>query len=45
MHFDSCQQLWIPYSSAEINFGKLLAKDFLPYRDQIIISTKAGDDM
>ena len=34
-----------PYGSAEINFGRLMREDFRPYRDELIISTKAGYDM
>jgi L-glyceraldehyde 3-phosphate reductase len=34
-----------PYGSAEISFGRILAQDLLPYRDELIISTKAGWDM
>ncbi|MFC6005398.1 aldo/keto reductase, partial [Streptomonospora nanhaiensis] len=34
-----------PYGSAELNFGRLLAEDFRPYRDELVISTKAGYDM
>jgi L-glyceraldehyde 3-phosphate reductase len=34
-----------PYGSAEINFGRILREDLRPYRDQLIISTKAGYDM
>jgi L-glyceraldehyde 3-phosphate reductase len=34
-----------PYGSAEINFGRLLKEDFRPYRDELVISTKAGWDM
>jgi L-glyceraldehyde 3-phosphate reductase len=34
-----------PYGSAEINFGRVLREDFRPYRDELIISTKAGYDM
>ena len=34
-----------PYGSAEINFGRIMREDFRPYRDQLIISTKAGYDM
>ena len=34
-----------PYGSAEINFGRIFAEDFRPYRDELIISTKAGYDM
>ena len=33
------------YGSAEINFGRLLREDFRPYRDELVISTKAGYDM
>ena len=34
-----------PYGTAEINFGRILREDFLPYRDELMISTKAGWDM
>jgi L-glyceraldehyde 3-phosphate reductase len=34
-----------PYGSAEENFGRILASDFRPYRDELLISTKAGWDM
>jgi len=34
-----------PYGSAEINFGRIMREDLRPYRDQLIISTKAGYDM
>jgi L-glyceraldehyde 3-phosphate reductase len=34
-----------PYGSAEINFGRLMNEDFRPYRDELVISTKAGWDM
>ncbi len=34
-----------PYGSAETNFGRLMREDFRPYRDELIISTKAGYDM
>src|SRR5215472_8600802 len=34
-----------PYGSAEINFGRILREDLLPYRDELVISTKAGWDM
>jgi L-glyceraldehyde 3-phosphate reductase len=34
-----------PYGSAEINFGRLVKEDFRPYRDELVISTKAGWDM
>jgi L-glyceraldehyde 3-phosphate reductase len=41
-HFDLANNYGPPPGSAEINFGKLLREDFLPYRDELIISTKAG---
>jgi L-glyceraldehyde 3-phosphate reductase len=44
-HFDLANNYGPPYGSAEINFGRLLAEDFRPYRDELIISTKAGYDM
>lgn len=44
-HFDLANNYGPPYSTAESNFGKLLKQDFLPYRDELIISTKAGYDM
>src|SRR5207237_2170761 len=44
-HFDLANNYGPPYGSAEENFGKILKKDFLPYRDELIISTKAGWDM
>jgi L-glyceraldehyde 3-phosphate reductase len=34
-----------PYGSAEVNFGRLMREDFRPYRDELVISTKAGYDM
>jgi L-glyceraldehyde 3-phosphate reductase len=34
-----------PYGSAEVNFGRMLAADLRPYRDELVISTKAGYDM
>src|SRR6266702_805719 len=34
-----------PYGSAEINFGRMMREDFRPYRDELIIATKAGYDM
>jgi len=34
-----------PYGSAELNFGRLMREDFRPYRDELVISTKAGYDM
>jgi L-glyceraldehyde 3-phosphate reductase len=44
-HFDLANNYGPPYGSAEINFGRLLMEDFRPYRDELIISTKAGYDM
>ena len=44
-HFDLANNYGPPYGSAEVNFGRLLADDLRPYRDELIISTKAGWDM
>jgi L-glyceraldehyde 3-phosphate reductase len=44
-HFDLANNYGPPYGSAEENFGRILAKDFRPYRDELLISTKAGWDM
>jgi hypothetical protein len=44
-HFDLANNYGPPYGSAEINFGRILREDLRPYRDQLIISTKAGYDM
>ncbi|HEX7541438.1 MAG TPA: aldo/keto reductase [Anaerolineales bacterium] len=44
-HFDLANNYGPPPGSAEENFGRLLKQDFLPYRDELIISTKAGYDM
>ncbi len=44
-HFDLANNYGPPYGAAEENFGRLLATDFRPYRDELIISTKAGYDM
>jgi L-glyceraldehyde 3-phosphate reductase len=44
-HFDLANNYGPPYGSAEQTFGKLLKDDFAPYRDELIISTKAGYDM
>jgi len=44
-HFDLANNYGPPYGSAEANFGRLFAQDFKPYRDQLVISTKAGYDM
>jgi L-glyceraldehyde 3-phosphate reductase len=44
-HFDLANNYGPPYGSAEETFGQILKKDFRPYRDELIISTKAGWDM
>jgi L-glyceraldehyde 3-phosphate reductase len=44
-HFDLANNYGPPYGSAEVNFGRVLREDLAPYRDQLIISTKAGYDM
>lgn len=44
-HFDLANNYGPPYGSAEANFGKIFKKDFLPYRDELLISSKAGYDM
>jgi L-glyceraldehyde 3-phosphate reductase len=44
-HFDLANNYGPPYGSAEINFGRLFREDFRPYRDELVISTKAGYDM
>ena len=44
-HFDLANNYGPPYGSAEENFGRWMAVDFRPYRDELIISTKAGYDM
>ena len=44
-HFDLANNYGPPYGSAEANFGRLFAQDLRPYRDQLVISTKAGYDM
>src|SRR4051794_24248373 len=44
-HFDLANNYGPPYGSAEENFGRHLDRDFRPYRDELIISTKAGYDM
>ncbi|HMD56582.1 MAG TPA: L-glyceraldehyde 3-phosphate reductase [Solirubrobacteraceae bacterium] len=43
--FDLANNYGPPYGSAEINFGRVLAEDLRPYRDELVISTKAGYDM
>ncbi len=44
-HFDLANNYGPPYGSAEENFGMLLRQDLRPYRDELIVSTKAGYDM
>lgn len=44
-HFDLANNYGPPFGSAEENFGRILTKDFKSYRDELLISTKAGWDM
>jgi L-glyceraldehyde 3-phosphate reductase len=44
-HFDLANNYGPPYGSAEESFGSLLRSDLRPYRDELVISTKAGYDM
>jgi aryl-alcohol dehydrogenase-like predicted oxidoreductase len=44
-HFDLANNYGPPYGSAERNFGRILREDLRPYRDELVISTKAGYDM
>jgi L-glyceraldehyde 3-phosphate reductase len=44
-HFDLANNYGPPYGSAEENFGRMLATDLAPYRDELVVSTKAGWDM
>jgi len=44
-HFDLANNYGVPYGSAEKNFGRIMREDLHPYRDELIISTKAGYDM
>lgn len=44
-HFDLANNYGPPYGSAEINFGRILKQDLKKYRDELLISTKAGYDM
>ncbi|MEU6013537.1 L-glyceraldehyde 3-phosphate reductase [Streptomyces sp. NPDC047515] len=44
-HFDLANNYGPPPGSAELNFGKMFRQDFAPYRDELIISTKAGYEM
>jgi L-glyceraldehyde 3-phosphate reductase len=44
-HFDLANNYGPPYGAAESNFGRIMATDFARYRDELVISTKAGYDM
>jgi L-glyceraldehyde 3-phosphate reductase len=44
-HFDLANNYGPPYGSAETNFGLLMKQDLVPYRDELIVSSKAGYDM
>jgi len=44
-HFDLANNYGPPYGRAEENFGRWMRQDFAPYRDELVISTKAGYDM
>ncbi|BCJ48799.1 oxidoreductase [Actinoplanes sp. NBRC 14428] len=44
-HFDLANNYGPPYGSAEVNFGRLLREDLRAYRDELVVSTKAGWDM
>jgi L-glyceraldehyde 3-phosphate reductase len=44
-HFDLANNYGPPYGSAEETFGKVMRDDFRPYRDELVVSTKAGYDM
>jgi L-glyceraldehyde 3-phosphate reductase len=44
-HFDLANNYGPPYGSAETNFGRMMREDFAPYRDELIVSSKAGWDM
>ncbi|MFJ6725051.1 L-glyceraldehyde 3-phosphate reductase [Streptomyces sp. NPDC091281] len=44
-HHDLANNYGPPYGSAELNFGRLLREDLRPYRDELVVSTKAGWDM
>ena len=44
-HFDLANNYGPPYGSAEANFGRILQDDLLPFRDELVISSKAGYDM
>ncbi|MFI7455325.1 L-glyceraldehyde 3-phosphate reductase [Nonomuraea sp. NPDC049714] len=44
-HFDLANNYGVPYGSAERTFGRIFQQDFAPYRDELVISSKAGYDM
>jgi L-glyceraldehyde 3-phosphate reductase len=44
-HFDLANNYGPPFGAAEVNFGRILSEDLAPYRDEIVISSKAGWDM
>src|SRR5690349_10286802 len=44
-HFDLANNYGPPYGSAEENFGRLMRRDLRPFRDELVVSTKAGYDM
>jgi L-glyceraldehyde 3-phosphate reductase len=44
-HFDLANNYGPPYGAAETNFGRILREDLTPYRNELVISTKAGWDM
>ena len=44
-HFDLANNYGPPYGTAETNFGRIFAEDFKPYRNELVISSKAGWDM
>ena len=44
-HFDLANNYGPPYGTAETNFGRIFHEDFVPYRDELVLSTKAGYDM
>ncbi len=44
-HFDLANNYGPPYGSAEVNFGHIMSKELAPYRDELVLSTKAGYDM
>ena len=44
-HHDLANNYGPPYGAAEVNFGRLMREDFRPYRDEMVVSTKAGWDM